>query len=225
MTPLQTFGAAQAPSNMMFPTAAYLQSSQNAAETRARGMEALGQGIAGGISAAAGAYKEYKNDQAKFDATKKMYSAFKSFLPEESQKEIEDMFSDTDMSVRQKNQISPLIMSMIAQGQQQAGKESVANIMAGNRLDVAALKNPPPAPRPAFNVAQSEDPLDQPVGQAPAAPAAPYMIQRPQPQPVQQQGRGKLPLTRYNERTQQYEFLDPRGTRYVPMGADFGLIP
>lgn len=232
MTPYQTFGQTAAPSNMQFPTAAYLQASQNAADMRMRGMESMGKGIAGGISAAAGAFKEYKDDQSKFDATKKLYSAFKDFLPEESRNEIDKMFSDTSMSVREKNQISPLLMNMIAQGQQQQGKESIANIMAGNRLDVAAMKNPPRAEPVPFNIAPTEDPFDRPAGQASTAPrptqSAPYMIQPPpqaQPQPVRQQGGARLPKIKYNDQTGEYEFLDPRGTRYVPMGADFSFTP
>jgi hypothetical protein len=106
MNPLQTFGAAQAPSNMMFPTAAYLQSSQNAAETRARGMEALGKGIAGGISAVAGAYGDYKNMQSGVKSSEKAYETFKSFLDPEVRNEIdaqiEQVNNDPNMSLRDK---------------------------------------------------------------------------------------------------------------------------
>jgi hypothetical protein len=43
------------------------------------------------------------------------------------------------------------------------------------------------------------------------------MIQRQpdQPQPVQQQPRGKLPKTRWNDKTGKMEFLNPQGTRYI----------
>lgn len=212
MTPIQTFGATQAPSNMMFPTAAYLQASQNAAETRARGMEAMGKGIAGGISGVAGAYKEYKDDEAKFNATKKMYKLFGGSLDEETRKEFDSFFADTSLSTREKNAASPAIMQFLGAAQQQKGRERVAEIMAGNRLDVAALKNPPPAPRPAFNVSPTVDPLDLPVG---ASPAAPQMLQQMPPT----QGAPSLnamPKVRQNPVTGEMEFWSPSAKRYIP---------
>jgi hypothetical protein len=163
MTPIQTFGQTAAPSNMMFPTAAYLQASQNAAEMQARGMGELGRGLAGGISAAVAQYSQHKDEQARFDATKKMYSAFKNYLPEESRSSIEQMFSDTSMSVKEKNQIAPLLMNMIAQGQQQQGRESVARIMANSREAIADMKNQPPAQRPAFTVGSPGSVFDTPT--------------------------------------------------------------
>ena len=215
-----------------------LEAGANIARTIQGGYESMGKGLAGGITAAGNAYKEYKDDQAKFDATKKLFNAFESYLPKQKDPEtgkefspmgdqIRSMFDDTSISVREKNAMAPMLLSFLGNAQQQYGRESVANIMAGNRLDVAALKNPPPAPRPVFDATQRVNPLDQPVGQDLAAPATPYMTQRPtvQPQPVQQQSGARLPKTRYNAQTGEYEFLDPRGTRYVPMGVDFGLTP
>lgn len=239
MTPIQTFGATQAPSNMMFPTAAYLQASQNAAETRARGMEAMGKGIASGISSVAGAYKEYKDDEAKFNATKKMYKLFGGSLDEETRKEFDSFFADTSLSIREKNAASPAIMQFLGAAQQQKGRERVAEIMADSRLDVANARNPPPRPRPQFDATQGADPYSYPANPPKATFVAeqsnvPYMIQRQpdQPQPMQQQPRGKLPRTRWNDTTKKMEFLNPQGTRYIEepddelmFGSDLRITP
>ena len=246
---------------MMFPTAAYLQASQNAAEMEMRGQEALGKGIAGGISAASSAFKEYKEDQAKFDATKRLFKAFENYLPKQTDPitkkvtspiadEIKAIFADTTISTREKIQMTPIVMSLLGNAQQQYGREAVAEIMADSRLDVVNAKNPPPKPRTPFNAAPKVDPLDDPVlpsGSSAANPQAlqpqsqvggasdvPYMIQRPpaQPQSVQQQPRGKLPKTRWNDKTGKMEFLSPQGTRYIEepdddllFGADFRITP
>ena len=106
MTPLQTFGANAAPSNMQFPTAAYLQASQNAAEMRMRGQEALGKGIASGITAAASAYGDYKKMQSSIKASEKGYDTFKDFLDPEVRNgidaKIEAINKDTSLSLQDK---------------------------------------------------------------------------------------------------------------------------
>jgi len=217
MTPIQTFGANPVPSNMQFPTAAYLQASQNAAEMQARGMSALGQGLAGGINSAVAQYSQHKDEQAKFDATKKMYSAFKNYLPEQSRNEIDKMFSDTSMSIREKNQISPLLMNMIAQGQQQAGRESVAKIMADSRQAVADSK-PRPNPMPEYGVRNPRDVFNRPVnGQPVSEPALPGSPSQgsaeqlvPRAVPFSQ-----MPPTRKNPQTGVPQFWDPVNKRYV----------
>lgn len=224
----QQYGQAAPPSNMMFPTAAYLQAAQNAADMQMRGMESLSKGLAGGINTAVAEYSKYKEDQSKFDATKKLFKAFSGSLSEDEQKSIQEIFDDTSISTREKNLISPAIMQYIGNVQQQKGREKIAGIMTESREAIAAANNQP-RPLPEFDATQGPDLYNQPAGQAPAAPApaAPYMTQRPPatPQPVQQQPRGKMPLTRWNPDTKEYEFLDPRGTRYVPMGADFSIVP
>lgn len=166
MTPFQKYGQASAPSNMSFPTAAYLQAAQNAASMQASGMNALGSGLASGISSVINYMDSQKEEQARFNATKKMYSAFKSFLPEESRAEIEGMFSDTGMSVRDKNQIAPLLMNMIAQGQQLASKKDIANIMADSRQAVADAKNQPPPQREEFSINSPDAVFNTPSGGA-----------------------------------------------------------
>ena len=214
-----------APAAMSMMGQGIAEAGANIGRTLQGGYESMGKGLASGINAAASAYGQYKQDQAKFDATKELFNAFEDYLPKQVDpvtgkefspmgEKIKSIFDDTNMSVREKIQMAPMLMSFLGNAQQQYGRESVANIMAGNRLDVAALKNPPPAPRPPFNATQTEDPFAQPVGQAPAVPAAPYMIQQPQPQPAQQQG-SRLPKARYNSQTGKYEFLNPQGTRYI----------
>lgn len=240
-----------APAAMGMMGQGILEAGANAARSIQSGYESMGKGLASGITAAGNAYKEYKDDQAKFDATKKLFNAFESYLPKQKDPEtgkefspmgdqIRSMFDDTSMSVREKNAMAPMLLSFLGNAQQQYGRESVANIMAGNRLDVAALKNPPPTPRPPFNATQTEDPYALPAGSSPANPqalqpppqaggasAAPYMIQRPpaQPQPVQQQSTNKMPLTKFNRQTGEMEFWSPGARRYVPEPVDFGTNP
>lgn len=182
MTPIQTFGQTAAPSNMMFPTASYLQAAQSAADTRARGMGELGRGLAGGIDKAMSIMEAHKEEQAKFDATKKMYSAFKNYLPEESRSKIDEMLSDTSMSVKEKNQLAPLLMNMISQGQQQSGREEVARIMANSREAIADLKNRQPAERPAFTVGDKTTALNALFGSQPTGGVPTVRPVNPNPQ-------------------------------------------
>jgi hypothetical protein len=184
----------------------------NIAKITQRGYESMGQGIASGINAVGDAYQQYKDDEAKFNATKKMYKAFGGSLDESTRNEIDSIFADTSMSVREKNALAPALMQYLGAVQQQKGRESVANIMAGNRLDVAALKNPPPAPRPPFNVSPTVDPLDLPLD---ASPAAPQMLQQMPPT----QGAPSLnamPKVRQNPVTGEMEFWSPGAKRYIP---------
>lgn len=216
MTPIQTYGQTTAPSNMQFPTAAYLQSSQNAAEMKARGMESLGRGLAGGIEKGLTIMQAHKDEEAKFNATKKAFKAFGSYLDEPQKKAVEGIFADTTMSTRDKNALSPILLSMLASAQQQRGKEEIANIMTDSREAIAAAKNRPLPPPPVFNAAPEVNPLDQVVSQAPAAPAAPYMIQRPQGQPQPTQGPlSNMPKTREDPLTKRIQFWSPEAKRYV----------
>jgi len=210
----QQYGQAAPPPSMMFPTAAYLQASQNAAEMQMRGQEALGKGIAGGISSIGKAYGDYKEDQSKFDATKKMYSAFKSFLPEESQNEIEKMFADTGMSVKEKNQISPLLMNMIAQGQQQTGREKVARIMHPTSQQ--------PRPSSFGGVPTLDNIFSSPVNQSQPQDngnlsGLPMNPSQGNPEPlIRTVSSGQqMPLTRINPDTGVPQFYDQYNKRYV----------
>jgi len=171
MTPYQTFGQAAAPSNMQFPTAAYLQSAQNAAEIQVRGMDAMGKGIAGAVSSVAGAYNEHKQEQAKFNATKKMVDVFGNSLNEAEKESIASIFADTSMSVKEKNALAPALMQFLAASQQQKGREEVSNIMAGSRIAAAGARRPPPMPGSTFGGVPTLDQVfGTPMGQPQASP-------------------------------------------------------
>lgn len=214
-----------APAAMGMMGQGILEAGANIGRTLQGGYESMGKGIAGGINTAVGEYAKHKDDQAKFDATKKLFSAFEDYLPKQTNPDtgevtspmgdkIKSLLADTSMSVREKNQMAPMLFSFLGQAQQQAGRESVANIMTGSREAIAAAKNQPRPERPAFNAAPEVDPLDLPVG---ASPAAPQALQGPpaQPQPVQQFSGKKLPRVRQNPQTGKMEFLNPQGTRYI----------
>lgn len=218
MTPFQTYGQTSAPSNMMFPTAAYLQAAGNAADLQMKGMDAIGRGIAGGIEKASNLMEAHKEEQAKYNATKKMFDAFSGYLDESQKENIKNIFDDTTMSVKQKNALAPLLMNFLSQAQQQYGKERIANIMTNSREAIAAARNPSRPERPAFNVASTIDPLDQVIDQAPVAPTStvPYMLQRPQGQPQPTQGSlSSMPKTKLNPQTGKMQFWSPEAKRYI----------
>ena len=213
MTPFQTFGQTAAPSNMMFPTASYLQAAQSAANIQARGMSELGRGLAGGIDKAMNIMEAHKEEQAKFDATKKMYSAFKNYLPAESLGKIEEMLADTSMSVKEKNQLAPLLMGMISQGQQQAGRERIANIEAASRETIAGMKGGTQPERPAFNVGDPNAVFLTPAAPTPAVPAKVIPANKTLNAP-----------TRINPETGVDEFWSPEAKRWIPESVDFRKI-
>jgi hypothetical protein len=214
-----------------------LEAGARIGQTLQGGYESMGKGLAGGINAAVSQYAQHKDDQAKFDAAQKLFNAFESYLPKQKDPEtgkefspmadqIRSMFDDTSMSVREKNAMVPMLLGFLGNAQQQHGRENIANIMAGNRLDVAAAKNPPKPAPPAFNPAPDVDPFSLPLPTA-SSQAAPQMLQ-PQPTPpppMQQQNANKMPLTRFNEQTGQNEFWNPKVKRYIPEPVDFGLNP
>jgi len=215
-----------------------LEAGARIGQTLQGGYESMGKGLASGINAVGSAYAQHKEDQAKFDATKKVFTAFQDFLPKtidpETGKEISPMgekvkaiFADTSMSVREKNAMAPMLFSFISQAQQQAGKEKIADIMYNSRLDVAALKNPP-KPDTSFDANPDPNIFNRPANQPASQPAnqtsdVPYMIQRPPNQLPQ--SANKMPLTRFNERTQENEFWNPKVKRYIPEPVDFSLNP
>jgi hypothetical protein len=108
-----------APAAMAQMGAGILEAGARIGQTIQGGYESMGKGIASGISSVAGAYKEYKDDQAKFDATKKMYKAFGGSLDENTRKEADTIFADTSMSVREKNALAPTLMQYLGASQQQ----------------------------------------------------------------------------------------------------------
>lgn len=96
-----------------------LEAGANIARTLQSGYESMGKGISGGITAAGEAYKQYKDDQAKFDATKKMFKTFSGSLNEQERQGIDEIFADTSMSVREKNALAPTLMQYLGASQQQ----------------------------------------------------------------------------------------------------------
>lgn len=148
MTPLQTFGANAAPSNMQFPTAAYLQAAGNAAEMRLKGDAALGAGIAQGISGAVGEYTKFKDIKSQVNAAQKSYETLKSFLPKEVvgqiDAQIESMNQDPNLSLRDKaafwNQTKGFLGESVGQAfQMQKQQNELSNRMAlQNAQDAAA---------------------------------------------------------------------------------------
>lgn len=212
MTPLQTFGANAAPLNMQFPTAAYLQASQNAAEMRMKGMDALGRGIAGGITSAASAYKEHKDEQAKFNATKKMFDVFGGYLDDVQKESIKNMFADTSMSVREKNALAPTLMQFLGASQQQAGRESVAKIMNQGRVDVAGARRPTPMTGSSFGGVPTLDNIfNLPANPSQGNPAP--LQEQPSAQPGTQSGQ---PASRIGANGQM-EVWSSRLGRYVEL--------
>lgn len=110
-------GAAPAAISQM--GAGILEAGANIGRTLQGGYESMGKGISSGITAAADAYKQYKEDQAKFDATKKMFKTFSGSLNEQERQGIDEIFADTSMSVREKNALAPTLMQYLGASQQQ----------------------------------------------------------------------------------------------------------
>jgi hypothetical protein len=120
-----------APAAMGMMGQGLLEAGANIGRITQAGYESMGKGLAGGINAAVSQYAQYKDDQAKFDATKKLFNAFESYLPKQKDPEtgkefspmadqIRSMFDDTSMSVREKNAMAPMLLSFLGNAQQQS---------------------------------------------------------------------------------------------------------
>ena len=96
-----------------------LEAGANAARITQAGYESMGRSLAGGVNAITESYKQYKEDQAKFDATKKMFKTFGGSLNEDERKGIDEIFADTSMSVREKNALAPTLMQYLGASNQQ----------------------------------------------------------------------------------------------------------
>lgn len=96
-----------------------LEAGARIGQTIQGGYESMGKGLASGINSAVSQYAQYKDDQAKFDATKKMFNAFGGSLGEKERQGIDDIFADTSMSVREKNALAPTLMQYLGAAQQQ----------------------------------------------------------------------------------------------------------
>ena len=209
-----------------------------------RGYESMGQGIAGGINAAADAYVQYKDDQAKFDATKKVFKAFGGDLNENSRKEIDAIFADTSMSVREKNALAPTLMQFLGAAQQQKGREKVAEIMTQGRVDAANTRRPAPVTGSTFGGVPTVESILNSVMDQPQANASPQIVGDISGLPFNSsQGNPNLliptsattqvvaaprsgmppagmPPTKKNPITGEMEFWSPEAKRYVPEPKD-----
>jgi len=91
---------------MIFPTNAYLQAAQSAADTMARGTESMTKGLTSGINAAVGEYVKYKDIKSEVASSEKFYNTIKSFLPKELQgsidSSIEEINKDPNLSLNDK---------------------------------------------------------------------------------------------------------------------------
>jgi hypothetical protein len=197
-----------APAAMGQMGAGILEAGARIGQSLQKGYESMGQGLASGVNAAASAYGQYKDDQAKFDATKKLFNAFESYLPKQKDPEtgkefspmgdqIRSMFDDTSISVRDKNAMAPMLLSFLGNAQQQYGRESVANIMAGSRAKPAMMPSTGFGEIPTVNKL-----LNTPVGQPQA---------QPQAQTNQQQGSPMVSAdgnSVYNPKTGKWVRLD-----------------
>jgi hypothetical protein len=137
----------------------------------------LGQGIQSAGSAIASAYAQSKDDQAKFDAMKKMVKAFEGYLPKQEDSvtgkkfspmadELKGFLNDTTISTREKIAMTPMVMSFLGNAQQQAGRESVANIMNQGRVEAANTRRPAPQTGSTFGGVPTLDSIfNSPVGQ------------------------------------------------------------
>ena len=139
----------------------------NIGRTLQRGYESMGQGIAGGITAAADAYKQYKDTQSEIKASEKSYETMKSFLPEEVRnkfdQEIESLNNSDTTSLRDKaafwNQAKSFIGRSVGQAfQMQKQQKEIDAAMAGRVFSEGAATG-----RTAAQIASQEG---QPMRQA-----------------------------------------------------------
>ena len=113
-----------------------LEAGAQAARTMQSGYQAMGEGIASGIQSLAksisSAREKNKEEKAKYDATQKVFSAFESVLPKQTNPQtgevtspisdkVKSIFADTSMSVAEKNAMAPMLLNFLAQAQQQYG--------------------------------------------------------------------------------------------------------
>ena len=173
-----------APAAMGMMGQGLIEAGANIGRTMQRGYESLGQGISKGVSDAVSQYAQFKDDQAKFDAAKKMFKAFGGDLNENARKEIDGIFADTSMSVREKNALAPTLMQFLGASQQQAGRESVAKIMNQGRVDAAGTRRPTPMTGSSFGGVQNvEYYMNLPANSSQGNPA-PLQSTQPQGSPM-----------------------------------------
>ena len=209
-----------------------LEAGARIGQTIQGGYESMGKGLASGVNAAASAYKEYKDDQAKFNATKKMVKAFEGYLPKQKDpvtgkefspmaNELNAILNDTTISTREKVNMTPLVMSFLGNAQQQYGRESVANIMNAGRVEAAGARRPAPMSGTGFGQVPTVDQiLDAPANPPQARGNNFNLPENPsQGDPSALTGRrtslSQMPPTRANPETGVPQFWDPVNKRYI----------
>ena len=166
MTPYQ-YGQSAAPSNMAFPTAAYMQAAGNAAGLRAKGMESLGAGIAKGMDAVTAYLKESRDMQSAVKGGEK----FLSFLGkagvqsgafgQDTINEMNAMLSDPSLSVRDKANIIPAMAGQMQNVIKYKNELANQQQLELARAKVAAAQNAPIMQGPSSSVNRQQD--QQPV--------------------------------------------------------------
>lgn len=140
------------PAAMKYMGAGILEAGANIGRTLQGGYESMGKGIASGITAAADAYKQYKDTQSEIKASEKSYETMKSFLPEEVRKkfdeEIKSLNKSDTTSLRDKaafwNQAKSFIGSSVGQAFQM--NKQKAELDAAAARQAAALEEERMAP-------------------------------------------------------------------------------
>lgn len=155
-----------------------MEAGANIGRSLQSGYEALGKGLAGGVSAAANAYMDYKKMESGVKGAEKSYEMFRPYLDPELITEFDNKIaainSDKSLSLQDKaafwEQAKGFIGGAVSQkyaldriAKEQAGRENIANIMAGSRESIANLKNQLSPERPAFTIGGANDVFDAPV--------------------------------------------------------------
>lgn len=166
MTPYQ-YGQAAAPSNMAFPTAAYMQAAGNAAALQAKGMEALGAGLSKGLDAVTQYLKENRDMHSAVKGGEK----FLSFLgktgvqsgafSENDISGVNAMLSDPSLSVRDKATLIPALASQMQTLIKYKDEANRQNMLELARAKIAAAGNAPimQGPSSSVNRQQSQQPV------------------------------------------------------------------
>lgn len=124
-----------------------LEAGANIGRTLQSGYESMGKSIAGGITAAAGAYAQYKDTQSQVKAAEKSYETLKNYLPEDVRKQfdtqIESLNKSDTTSLRDKaafwDQAKSFIGTSVGQSfQMQKQKQELDAAMARQAANEAA---------------------------------------------------------------------------------------
>ena len=137
----------EAPRAMAMMGQGVLEAGANIGRSIQRGYESLGQGIAGGISAASDAYSDYKKMESGIKSAEKAYDTFKDFLDPEARKNIDEKIyginTDKSLSLQDKaafwEQAKSFIGGSVSQGF--AMQKQQAELDARMQMNNAAMQN------------------------------------------------------------------------------------